>query len=411
MKIGIIGSRDSTEIILSTLENCYDIDFISFTQEEANDFSEIITHLPNDLDGLIATGIGVYYKIIEFSKFNFPIHYFKRGSSGLIKAFFEAQKDNNINQKKILIDIINRNILEDIISDYDINYNSLTYFAPNPEKSEADYLKEYLELFYSNQIEVIFTSFAYIYTLLTKIGIPVYRISATATDIKNDFNHYLNQLQLSKAAAKTILIQKFIVVYNDLNIVTNYLNSYAKTIEGILLEECNEFMIISNKGCYSDNICISRAKDLTDKIISSQSTDAILVGLGTGDSVQKAIQNSNIALDHCKKDTNILFYDGVTFKKHTDNSNYSYLYLTETQISTISELTDLNPTYIQQIDIYIKENNENEFTSEKLSEILHITKRTANRILNKLESSGFIIDSKKDSPSVGRPKMIYTIQF
>lgn len=403
MNIAIIGTDESANKIIYILkENYKDINFISFTQEEAKDFSHIIKKLPNDIDGIMATGIGVYHQLISNFSFLCPISYFKRGNIGLIKSFLDCDRDgNSLKDSSISIDIIDNDILEEVIDELDIKINRIFHFESDIKKEEDYYLKQHLDLYYKGKINYIFTAFGYVYNLLKKIGLPVYRIQASSIDIKEGFKYFLNEIRCSKADEKALLIHK-INIENG-NDVSSFISDYAKQIEGFMLKNNSTYMIISNKGYYDDELCLSRARKLIDYINEKDSSSNIKIGLGTGATVYKAIENCDFALKNCTNNSHIVLYNGKiqkNFNKNTTTLNY----LSDKDITYIANKTGLSSSHIRDIDIAVKSLNRNKFTSNELANILGLTNRSANRIAKTLVEFGYAEYMENIKSKIGRPK-------
>lgn len=410
MNIAIIGTKESANKIISILKEIYkDTNFISFTQEEARDFGNIIEKLPNNIDGIMATGIGVYHELISNFNFICPISYFKRGNIGLIKSFLDCDRDkNSLENSSISIDIIDNDILQEVIDELDIKINKIFHFESDIKKEEDYYLKRHLDLYYKGKVNYIFTAFGYVYNLLKKIGLPVYRIQASSIDIKEGFKYFLNEIRCSKADERSLLIHK-INVENESDL-SSFISDYAKQIEGFLIKDNSTYMIISNKGYYDDELCLSRARKLIDYVNKKDIVQNIKIGLGTGSTVYKAIKNSEFALKNCTNDSHIVLYNGKVQKNFNKNTTI-IKYLSDDDITYISNKTGLSSSHIRDIDIAIKSLNRNKFTSNELANILGLTNRSANRIAKTLVEFGYAEYMENIKNKIGRPKNIIKMKL
>lgn len=413
MNIGIIGADDSVDKIIELVEKEYeDINFISFRHNEIENIDEIFSEIPQDIDGIFATGIGVYNKLQSFN-FNCPISYAKHGSIGLLKTFFDVYNENlDLKNKNISFDIIDEQSVSDIIKEFDIPINN--YYVPCPDnyKSESFYLENHLKLYRDKKVDYIFTSFGYIYSLLKNLNIPVYRIYPSNIDIKSNIDSLIRNINLVKLNKKSLLVYKFnILSKENKSYIKSILTEYANLIEGLITEYSdNSLIIISNKNFYNEIDCLY----LIYAFLNKKNISNILVGLGTGTTLTKAIDNAEIAIENTNSSDWLYFYDGNVLKKYDQyNTNYKTKYLSDEKIQNISEKTGIRTKHIQIIDLSIVNLNRNIFTSSELSDLLGLTVRSANRIMNTLVKNNFaeFIDNSSFNESIGRPKRQIKINF
>ncbi|MBP2025300.1 hypothetical protein [Peptoniphilus stercorisuis] len=413
MNIGIIGADDSVDKIIELVEKEYeDINFISFRHNEIENIDEIFSEIPQDIDGIFATGIGVYNKLQSFN-FNCPISYAKHGSIGLLKTFFDVYNENlDLKNKNISFDIIDEQSVSDIIKEFDIPINN--YYVPCPDnyKSESFYLENHLKLYRDKKVDYIFTSFGYIYSLLKNLNIPVYRIYPSNIDIKSNIDSLIRNINLVKLNKKSLLVYKFnISSKENKSYIKSILTEYANLIEGLITEYSdNSLIIISNKNFYNEIDCLY----LIYAFLNKKNISNILVGLGTGTTLTKAIDNAEIAIENTSSSDWLYFYDGNVLKKYDQyNTNYKTKYLSDEKIQNISEKTGIKTKHIQIIDLSIVNLNRNIFTSSELSDLLGLTVRSANRIMNTLVKNNFaeFIDNSSFNESIGRPKRQIKINF
>lgn len=413
MNIGIIGADDSVDKIIELVEKEYeDIKFISFKHNEIENIDEIFNEIPKDIDGIFATGIGVYNKLQNFN-FNCPVSYAKHGSIGLLKTFFDVFKaDLDLNNKNISFDIIDEQSVFDIVKEFNIPIKK--YYVPcsNNYKSESFYLENHLKLYHEKKVDYIFTSFGYIYNLLKNLNVPVYRIYPSNIDIKSNIDSLIKNINFVKLNRKSLLVYKFEILSNaNKSYVKSVLTEYSNLIEGLITEYSdNSLIIISNKNFYNDANCLY----LVHQFLVSKNISNVLVGLGTGVTLVKAIDNAEIAIENTNINDWLYFYDGFVLKKYDEFNNMAKVkYLSDEKIQDISEKTGIRTKHIQIIDLSIVNLNRNIFTSSELADILGLTVRSANRIMNSLVKYNFadFIDNSSFNEGIGRPKRQIKINF
>lgn len=413
MNIGIIGANDSVEKIIELVKNEYkDINFIAFKHNEIENINEIFSEIPQNIDGIFATGIGVYNKLQDFN-FNCPISYARHGSVGLLKTFFDAHNENlDLKGKNISFDIIDKQSVSDIIKEFNLPLNNYYIPSPNDYKSESFYLENHLKLYRDKKVDYIFTSFGYIYSLLKDLDIPVYRIYPSHIDIKSNINSLIRNINIIKLNKKSLLVYKFnMQSRSNKSYIKSILTEYSNLTEGLITEDSdNSFIIISNKNFNDEIKCLY----LIYEFLNKKNIKNLLVGLGTGDTLTKAIENAEIALENTSPDDWLYFYNGNVLKNYAKyNDDNKINYLSDSKIQDISEKTGIRTRHIQIINLSIVNLNRNIFTSSELSDLLGLTVRSVNRIMNTLVDNNFaeFIDNSSFKESIGRPKRQIKINF
>lgn len=150
MKIAIIGAPDSVDKIYSLLSSAYsEIDFITRSTEKIDDMINFIQDIEEKVDGFYLTGIGVYSALNEKTNIAKPVVYTKRGITGIVKSFWDFQKDNygilDLKDIKIGIDVVDEKDFLETLSEFNIEIKSYDLQKYNYQKSEEEYLKEYLK--------------------------------------------------------------------------------------------------------------------------------------------------------------------------------------------------------------------------------------------------------------------------
>ena len=260
MKIAIVGAADSVDKIYNTLEKKYtDIEFILKKEDKIEKMLKIIKGIKDEIDGIYLTGIGVYYALVNDNEIELdkPVVYTRRGSIGLIKSFWELkEKRHNILNLKLGIDVVEKETLLNVINEFDIKLKKIFYQKYEIQKTEEEYLEEYLKSYENREIDCVFTAFGYIYNVLKEKKIPVYRIQATNIEIESEFKTLLNRIELTNNRKDKIGIEiiKIDSIKSSLdNNLENKLKlekkllEYSKEVEGkIQVSDNKEYMIISN---------------------------------------------------------------------------------------------------------------------------------------------------------------------
>ncbi len=420
MKIAIIGAPDSVKKVYSILSSAYsEINFVTRSTEKIDDMINFIQDIEENVDGFYLTGIGIYSASNEKTNIKKPVVYTKRGITGIVKSFWDFQKDNCgtsiLKNMKIGIDVIDEKDFLETLEEFNIEIKSYYLQKYDYQKTEAEYLEEYLKKIKSGEINCVFTAFGYIYSALKEKNIPVYRVQATNSEIKKEFKNLLNRIKMSKAENSKISVEIIKILKSEgisNNILSDKLQfekellSYSQMVDGnIQTLGSDEYLILSNKGLLNApeniNTILSIIKNYSYKGLH------ISIGIGEGNTIFLSEKNARTALKISISNGNdsIFFSDGSEVKGPLmEKREILYKNSSDKKILEVSKNTGVSALYLEKIKSVIKKQDKNSFTSVELAEFLNISERSTNRIIKKIIESGYASVEYENSFGAGRPR-------
>ena len=420
MKIAIIGAPDSVKKVYSILSSAYsEINFVTRSTEKIDDMINFIQDIEENVDGFYLTGIGIYSASNEKTNIKKPVVYTKRGITGIVKSFWDFQKDNCgtsiLKNMKIGIDVVDEKDFLETLEEFNIKIKSYYLQKYDYQKTEAEYLEEYLKKIKSREINCVFTAFGYIYSALKEKNIPVYRVQATNSEIKKEFKNLLDRIKMSKAENSKISVEIIKILKSERisnNILSDKLQfekellAYSQMVDGNIQTLGNdEYLILSNKGLLNApeniNTILSIIKNYSSKGL------IISIGIGEGNTMFLSEKNARIALKISMGNGNnsIFFSDGSEVKGPLmEKREILYKNSSDKKILEVSKNTGVSALYLEKIKSVIKKQDKNSFTSVELAEFLNISERSTNRIIKKIIESGYASVEFENSPGAGRPR-------
>lgn len=399
MNILIIGTKESLDKSKNIIA-----DFNIKTQEIVIDdttlISKRIKEIPTSIDGIFATGIGVYYELYKNFDLKVPINYAHRGVVSLSKAFFSYLKSKK-KFKRPAFDVIDKYIVDDLIEEYGLNFENYYVLKNKPKYDESFYLSSFIRLFKEGKIDCVFTAFGYCYEILKKLEIPVFRLNISSFDIKRDVHNLISQIKNQDAMYKTFLIHNFKGEDSDLN--QRIIEEYNKLVDGVLFDQDGDRIVISNKGYDKEDMF----KNISS-FLRNNDTDLGL-SLATGESINKAIENSQKAKKILDENYRICYFDGEAIEKYDIGKNTRVGFSFD--LEKISNESEILAKHIFKIASLVASKKDPIFTSKDLASDLNLTRRSANRIMDKLVKSGYARKLKANGQSSGRPQKRIEILF
>lgn len=420
MKIAIIGAPDSVKKVYSILSSAYsEINFVTRSTEKIDDMINFIQDIEENVDGFYLTGIGIYSASNEKTNIKKPVVYTKRGITGIVKSFWDFQKDNCgtsiLKNMKIGIDVVDEKDFLETLEEFNIKIKSYYLQKYDYQKTEAEYLEEYLKKIKSGEINCVFTAFGYIYSALKEKNIPVYRVQATNSEIKKEFKNLLDRIKMSKAENSKISVEIIKILKSERisnNILSDKLQfekellAYSQMVDGNIQTLGNdEYLILSNKGLLNApeniNTILSIIKNYSYKGLH------ISIGIGEGNTIFLSEKNARTALKISISNGNdsIFFSDGSEVKGPLmEKREILYKNFSDKRILEISKNTGVSTLYLEKIKSIIKKQDKNSFTSAELAEFLNISERSTNRIIKKIIEAGYASVEFENSFGAGRPR-------
>lgn len=421
MKIAIVGAADSVDKIYNTLEKKYiDIEFILKKEDKIENMLKIIKSIKDEIDGIYLTGIGVYYALVNDNEIELdkPVVYTKRGNIGLIKSFWSLKKEKrNLANLKLGLDVVEKETLLNVINEFDIKLEKIFYQKYEIQKTEEEYLEEYLKAYENEEINCVFTAFGYIYNVLKEKMIPVYRLQATNIEIESEFKTLLNRIELinNKKDKIGIEIIKIDSIKSSLdNNLENKLKlekkllEYSKEVEGkIQVSDNKEYMIISNIEMLKNKGNLKTILNLKEEF--EKIDEKLLIGIGEGRTIFQAEKNARVALKLSLNQEGKIFYsNGEKIRGPLLNvEELEYKSVSDEKIKNIADEIGISPVYLEKIKGMIKKQKKDSFTSIEIAEILNITPRSVNRIVKKIIEKDYAESVQvENSLTAGRPRRI-----
>lgn len=421
MKIAIVGAADSVDKIYNTLEKKYtDIEFILKKEDKIEKMLKIIKSIKDEIDGIYLTGIGVYYALVNDNEIELdkPVVYTKRGNIGLIKSFWSLKKEKrNLENLKLGLDVVEKETLLNVINEFDIKLEKVFYQKYEIQKTEEEYLEEYLKAYENKEINCVFTAFGYIYNVLKEKKIPVYRLQATNIEIESEFKTLLNRIELINNRKDKIGIE-IIKIDSIKSSLDNNLEKklklekklleYSKEVEGkIQVSDNKEYMIISNIEMLKNKGNLKGILSLKEEF--GRIDEKLLIGIGEGRTIFQAEKNARVALKLSLNQEGKIFYsNGEKIRGPLLNiEELEYKSVSDEKIKNIADEIGISPVYLEKIKGMIKKQKKNNFTSIEIAEILNITPRSVNRIVKKIIEKDYAESVQvENSLTAGRPRRI-----
>lgn len=440
MKIGIVGPMKWIIVIEKCLKEYYqNVKTTRIELATLEQVPNIIQYLhvqESYFDGIIFSG-KIPYDII-----NHAMHsknawiYIERNHHHLQRVLLEIALNKQYDPLNISLDCYDEKTLLKSFDEINISKDKLRYFLEIANIYKPTFIEDLKQFhrnnFYQNKVSVCITEITSIYEDLTSEGIPCFLSAPTKNDIKNTIkqlemkmrSRVNEQSQIVVLAIEIDLPNEYSMIYeNEYQImsektkVTDKVYLFAQRIQATVIEiGTRGYLLFSTK-----NILEFETKNLEYisllENIASYTTNTISMGIGYGITAREANYNANLGMHKSKKSSGNICYavnDGKFIGPITSAppSKENEIIKIDEKYLKISELTGVSIDTIFRIQCFIDQHKNEYCTPIELAEFLEISKRSVNRILEKLGDAGYMkIVGKKSQIGAGRPSRIVKISF
>ncbi len=431
MIIGLIGPRVSCEKIKKDMEIIApEITTKLFVREASSLAIEVIEQCENECDATLFTGCGPYFSITRqygnVYKMKKPCDYIKKSGASLIKTFLDMQKEN-FELDHFSIDVAEPNTIEDTFAEMEISPVNF-YSLPFDSCDEREYIDWHLKLWQQKKTKAMLTGFVVVYDYLKSRGYPAFYLPPSRSMVRVSIDRLLSRLALNEAHYSQLAVEILRITENSEaseNYYSNMLKkneaegliiNYAQEIQGTFFNYGrHEYVIFASKGCIEKEENYTLLYDLQKKVL--QKGFLLNAGIGVGTTAYQSEGNARKALVHSmmKKETSIFLVnenDALVGPLGQAQILEYELISSDSRVMEIADKAQISPSSVAKMMSLIDMRKDPVFDAGQLADCLHISTRSARRIINKLISCGYAgVCAKESGSGGGRPKSLIKIHF
>ncbi|MDM5227188.1 hypothetical protein QUF73_13325 [Cytobacillus sp. NJ13] len=429
INLGVIGPGDSVELVKKAAREFDNIEIFLFPYQRTEDTIRIINDNRHKIDQWFFSGQAPYHLalsqgLIAVEDGIFP----PLNGNSLYKTLLEAQVKEQKILKKISLDTIKENEIHAIQNSiYPLEINTFPYAGYMPAQDIINY---HLNLYQAGKIDAVITCLRAVYTRLTELKVPCYRVTPDIISIslmlqilkERGASNWYRKAQTAILGVEVFQVSSdeqlysFKMKHQELELKRLLLN-YAELINGSLVQIGDgHFHIYTTRG-EMDLHLNDRSLFRLIEDVKLHSKLQIRTGLGYGITALEAEQNLRIAIQYARdKETPVIILvdesKQVTEKAAVNESfSYSGRSLGKEWEKKLKD-SQISPAVISKIQSLSQHYRKSIVTSQELSLWLKSTERNARRILAEMERLQLVqLAGEEQSGQRGRPKKIYKLNI
>lgn len=439
LKIAILGPLDRLDLIDQYLHDffkelkTFKIEFSTTTQVPS--IIEYLQVQESFFDAVIFSG-KIPYDIINHAMHSKnPWVYIDKNHFQLQSLLLGIALKGQYDPLNISIDCFSEKSILKAFSEVGLTRDQYRFFSMEPNIYKPDFIEDIIKFhrhnYAKNKVSVCITEITSIYESLCSEGVPC----ILSLPSRDDLHNAVQKLELKirsrvNASSQIVAIaieidqpnEYSLLLENDYQMmaekikVTEKIYLFAQRIQATVVEIGKRgYLLFSTKTILENETQNLHHMALLDDV-SSATMSTISLGIGYGITAREANYNANLGMIKAQKGGgNLCFavndgnYIGPILNtirpkdKNTTKIDNNFL--------RVSEVTGIGIDTIFKIQCFIDQ-QKNIFTPNELAAYLEISKRSVDRILDKLETSGYMsIIGKKSESGHGRPSRIIKISF
>lgn len=398
IKIAFISSKAYQKYISSIAQNIADIQIDFYIYEQPEEAVTIIEQL-NPCDALVVGGL-LPYQYIEhlIEDLPMPCLNIAQDETSVSTTLLAILTKNNLQLQDISIDVVKKIFVTNILKDMQFTEDFPKILLSTTEDLYTKHLAHYM----SGQSKLIVTSVHHLYERFLKDDIPVMTMldSTSAT------------IQKIESLKSTVLLQKSNAIRAAAGIVKCHADDFSLFLQLVQMIHANykrredgNYELYATSGTLQSFLADARLQELITLF-----TKPFSIGFGYGQTFVEAMKHAEEAIHFAKNNEIYLLNEKSELSgPYPEKNNVLQLKLTTEKLIRMSEKTKLSALNLSKIMTFISERPSHEFSAQDLADYLLVSRRTAERTIQKLVAHQYIkIISSEMTYQKGRPRAIYT---
>ncbi|OGO64004.1 MAG: hypothetical protein A2029_10195 [Chloroflexi bacterium RBG_19FT_COMBO_47_9] len=432
VKVAIIGPDDRVEKTMRVAEDYPSLKLLPWIYQSEEETAELYQQAVQEVEIVLFMGPIPYYAVQTLEALHLPRLFIPLTGSSLMRALFQARINNTSWPTSISIDSLNHEIVEETFRDLglaDIKVYPKEFSGPITCQNLVNF---HFELWRAGKSEVAFTCLRSAYYRLLEIGVPVYRVVATNSAIRESLSRVVIQGEQIRAKDMQIAVQICdIDQFEEISrrssseyagervrlTLQSILNDYAEqTWASVHFIGGDRFTIFTTRGILEKATADYQVDPLLEAVRKTLSA-TISVGTGLGLTAYHAEQNAYKALARAKAfggDCSFIMTDDgrLVGPLGNDRRLESSLIQGHSDYLDLTQKTNLGIETLSRIASIQKLLGKETVDASELALILNVSTRSARRILKRLVQADLAeLWAKEQATPTGRPRSLYRIRL
>ena len=432
MRIGVIGPRDSVEIVLREVKNAnIAVECSGLIYQHYSETTELVNTYQTQFDGLLFTGTTPFrYAVKTVRRKVVPWGYIRRSLQILFCALLKAVHEKGDKLNRIIVDSYHSKLVREALALMEIDDKETVILEPPYEPWDEDYEQKVLQFHidsYNNGGGICLTGLSRIERELKKLGIPVSRLSTTSDVIIEQIQKLLLAYHVAAEREEGVAVVSIGLsfsqehsLYGKTDLETflmatkasEVIYSFAQRIDAALeTHENYQYRLYAERKVINNEFFSGGDMYLLKDISRQRGVKRVYIGVGYGTNMRQAKYHAELAQSRAiKNDNSCLFFmdeDGKVTGPLVGNPGNDLKAPIDYDVMKMSKDTGIAMERLRTLINVISSNYLDTTTPKELSRLSGLSQNAVNRMLVKLEAAGYLaIVGKDHSAGNGRSSRV-----
>ena len=404
-KVAVISSHAFQHRLIKLAEQVADVELDFYIYEQPSEAPQLLKHV-KPCDVLFITGTLPYlYSKPMLDKWPIPWTYLKQDEFAVSNTLLAMMANHAISLNRLSIDVMEAKFVDNVLNDIEYHGRPPYTFEIKPPIDVMELFKQHEKLWREKKIDFVITSSHNVYEKLVQVQIPCMRILDSSTAILRRLEETKALSRMTKSESAKVVVG--IIEMNEPDMA--FVQAAAASVHAIQQPiSANRIELYTTMGHLQHALDHEKITNL----VKFANNDA-KISFGFGQSINDAEQNALYALQYTAPNSICIVDERKQLiNPILKNDPKLSLQIQDPYIMKMAKETQLSPLNISKIIAFSKSRQDPEFTAHDLSEYLHVTRRTTERILKKLLDNDYVrVVGEEMGYQQGRPRTVYAIDF
>ncbi|MCG5102796.1 hypothetical protein [Oceanobacillus alkalisoli] len=422
LKLAVFGIQPTIDRIHSLLEENKEIELLPFTYSKAEETTTLLDTVYNCDVYLFTEYLSYLYVYNRIEKERLPTIQIEPDPYMVSAALYRLQAEKNV--KRIAFDLFDESYLDDVVRELNLDEEPIkpilfdSWEKPDPEQL----ITSYTTLWNEGNIEYVLASTEEIAAELRGRDIPASTLHLPELRLKEALNQTISLAKLSESENNQMVTgyisvkgidEKTEIIGHSLDIlkrIRRILTRFSTRTDTTFVEtEERKFVLYGSEKLHKHLKEHYRSFPLLQEMKSSIKLPVHL-GFGLGLSALESAKNAEIAHESCQRSEHSICYitnerqemiGPIGVKKEIDTSSLYQALIHHARLNN-----ELSYNFID----FITDRNNEPFSTNDVALFYQVTKRSAERTVNKLLTGNVIKIAGEERPyKKGRPRKLFTL--
>ncbi|RKQ33446.1 hypothetical protein [Oceanobacillus halophilus] len=419
VKIAVFGRNEVITRFSKLTDQQNDVEMVRFIYEQEEETIQLIEKAFMCDIYVFTEPLSYLYVKQKVEKKRLPVVQVPQDELMVLRSFYQL-KNTQIG-KRLSVDVENEKSVKNVMQEIEGNFQNIHIYdyGLDSKISIDDIANFHINLWKNGKIDYVLTSVKSVEKLLKEQDIPVSTMDIPEINFEKTITYSKSKLKLDLSKSAQV-VTGYIQIKNDkenqqklqtaMNKLRDILEKFSKKTDVSVFQISNHQIVLFGTKALINHLTNHYRDFPLLREIKSEVNVPVDIGYGLGLTAKQSEVNAKIAVETCSKTEDSKCYivnerqetiGPIGVKKEFDASRLYHALIHNARLNN-----ELSYNFID----FIRTRNNEPFSSNDIANYYNVTKRSAERTVNKLLNGEVIKVSGEERPyQKGRPRKLFTL--